>query len=463
MKLLPARVAAAAIVALIAGALTAIPASAATVSVTIDGVTYTADDSNVAAGATVTTYTQVGTVTAIDIEPQVVIGGDTYAVTTIGDHVFQAKGLTAVTIPENVITIGAFAFDGNHLTTVTIPDSVITIGSAAFYRSSITGLTLGTGLTSIGTSAFLGTRLASLTVPDSVTTIGGYAFADNLLTSLTIGSGITSIEGSVFRGNQLTTVEVPNNVTTIGDYAFINNLLTSVTLPDSVTSIGYAAFNSNRLTSFTIPGSVISLGDYSFNGNQLTSVTFDGNAPSIGISALGVVTQTNDPLVGFYSRNSGFTAPSWVAGEVRYRSQALATVTFDANGHGTTPAAVNVVVDDTVAEPADPTETGYTFDGWFDAATGGNAFAFATPITEDLTLFAQWSEVVPDPTPTPTPSPTATPSPSATAAADTEVAVAAGEELADTGATNTGLIWTAGLLLALGATALALRARRTHK
>ena len=68
------------------------------------------------------------------------------------------------------------------------------------------------------------------------------------------------------------------------------------------------------------------------------------------------------------------------------------TVTFDANGHGTAPAAQTVLSGTTATKPADPTASGWSFGGWFKEAACTNAFDFATPITGDITLYAKWTE-----------------------------------------------------------------------
>ena len=50
----------------------------------------------------------------------------------------------------------------------------------------------------------------------------------------------------------------------------------------------------------------------------------------------------------------------------------------------------------TVTEPADPTRTGYIFDGWFTADSGGTAWDFTTDaVTGDTTLHAQWTAIPP--------------------------------------------------------------------
>ena len=79
-------------------------------------------------------------------------------------------------------------------------------------------------------------------------------------------------------------------------------------------------------------------------------------------------------------------------------------VTFNLQGGG--PSAdfppQTVTHDETATHPAtEPTRTGFTFAGWFTAQTGGVIFDFSTPITEDTTIHAQWTENITLPPPVP--------------------------------------------------------------
>ena len=70
------------------------------------------------------------------------------------------------------------------------------------------------------------------------------------------------------------------------------------------------------------------------------------------------------------------------------------TVTFDANG-GTLSGNATVEVEEGKTITGAPTagKDGYTFDGWFDAATGGNKIDLSTyTVTKDVTLYAQYTE-----------------------------------------------------------------------
>lgn len=89
------------------------------------------------------------------------------------------------------------------------------------------------------------------------------------------------------------------------------------------------------------------------------------------------------------------------------------TVTFDYNyGNQGTYDTISVEHGKTVASPTNPTRSGYTFNGWYTAASGGSKYDFSTAITSDLTLYAHWTAkssssggsnsgggYVPDPTP----------------------------------------------------------------
>ena len=75
---------------------------------------------------------------------------------------------------------------------------------------------------------------------------------------------------------------------------------------------------------------------------------------------------------------------------IYYRSEQVYTVTFNANGHGTAPAAQTVSQGSKATQPTAPTATGYTFGGWYKEAGCTNAFDFNTAINANITLYAKW-------------------------------------------------------------------------
>ena len=70
-------------------------------------------------------------------------------------------------------------------------------------------------------------------------------------------------------------------------------------------------------------------------------------------------------------------------------------VTFDANGHGTAPAAQTVTYGTKATEPAAPTEEGWTFGGWYKESSCVNRWEFgADNVTGNTTLYAKWAQNV---------------------------------------------------------------------
>ncbi len=70
--------------------------------------------------------------------------------------------------------------------------------------------------------------------------------------------------------------------------------------------------------------------------------------------------------------------------------QAAYWVHFDAQG-GTAVESQSVQAGDTVSEPAEPTRTGYTFDGWYTEAVGGDKVPFPYQPADTTTLYAHWT------------------------------------------------------------------------
>ncbi|MDT0016042.1 InlB B-repeat-containing protein [Listeria swaminathanii] len=72
------------------------------------------------------------------------------------------------------------------------------------------------------------------------------------------------------------------------------------------------------------------------------------------------------------------------------------TVTFDNEGSISTESYKSDVI---ISEPTEPTKEGFTFEGWYDASTGGKKWDFATDKmpANDITLYAQFTETKTEP------------------------------------------------------------------
>ena len=165
----------------------------------------------------------------------------------------------------------------------------------------------------------------------------------------------------------------------------------------------------NAGASFTIPAEDTT---YYAHWTDIIHVEFDGNGGTAGTSSatfdpsvqtpitLPTATRTGHRFNGWYTAASG-GAKVGDAGEsfvptaptTLYARWTAYTVTYDANGGSVSPASASAGANGSVALPT-PTRTGYTFNGWYTAASGGtkigNGGTSYTP-TADITLHAQWT------------------------------------------------------------------------
>jgi uncharacterized repeat protein (TIGR02543 family) len=145
----------------------------------------------------------------------------------------------------------------------------------------------------------------------------------------------------------------------------------------------------------------------SHGGSAVTAITADEGT---------VVEKPTDPtrsgytFSGWFSAASGGTLYSWprtlnadltIHAQWRDNSQPAPTqYTLSFNSHGgSTVAAITVDEGTVVEKPTDPTRSGYTFNGWFSAGSGGTLYTWPHTLTADVTMHAQWQDTS-DPGPT---------------------------------------------------------------
>ena len=305
-----------------------------------------------------------------------------------------------------VTDIGESAFEWcRALTKITIPDSVINIKNKAFYdcnKLESVAVSQNSKLTNIGIEAFRGcSSLKTVDLPKSVTAIGDRAFYNcKELASVVIPAGVSNIKIATFLGCtalESITFKEGSILTSIEQNAFYEcEKLKSITLPKGLTSIAQSAFYKTALTSIEIPDSVVSIGGDAFCAcTNLQRIKIPASTCNV---AGNIFTACYKPIAVTY----GGAQEQWdnFGVELPEGSTVICTghtVKFDPNGHGTTPKNVYVENGKTIEKPADPTETGYTFKGWYYTENGvEKEFAFGengTPVTSSMTLKAKWSPI----------------------------------------------------------------------
>ncbi len=320
---------------------------------------------------------------------------------SIGNFAFSAvvdtktsevkHGVKEVEFPETLKTIGNTAFQNAPLTEVSLPDSVTSVGGGAFTNTEkatthIEKVKLSKGMTAIPAGMFTNQKVKNVEIPEGIKTIGARAFAGNRVETLKISGTVEKIDDYAFWNNQMKELEIPGNVKTIGRYAFqrtqdyIKATINKVILHEGLESIGKRAFYqtlTSECKSIDLPTTV----------KVLDAAAFEGNAKITLISL--VEDQAN--AKGDYTK----VVPQGKAHEIVL----VHKVTFDAGEGKADAETARTDKDGKLAELPDAVRDGYTFEGWFTAAEGGDAVTADTVFDKDTTVFAHWKKNVVSATP----------------------------------------------------------------
>lgn len=128
-----------------------------------------------------------------------------------------------------------------------------------------------------------------------------------------------------------------------------------------------------------------------YQGNQKVGTmnfTYSGSSPqTITITKMMIARIEGKASVGTYK-----DSPAYIINVSRETSYGTTyTVTFNSQGGSAVSPITGITPGTKITKPADPTRTGYTFDGWHKEAALTNKWDFANDtVTQDITLYAKW-------------------------------------------------------------------------
>jgi len=367
-------------------------------------------------------------------------------VTHIGDWAFGRLwySVTSVTIGSTVETIGEGAFfQVGHLKSLTIPNSVTSIGNEAFVEIGLETVIIGSGVTTIGDFAFANSSNLSVSVPATPPTLGTDVFSWSGSVCLNIPPAAGNAYSTANRWKDIpacgavsptswqcgspnladVTATLDNGVLTISgtgkmkDFTNFNDIpwwnsrqeVTDVIIENGVTYIGGGAGGNGEgaftefssLTSVTIPNSVTSIGAGAFIAvPNLTSMTnLAATPPTMGASVFAGLPVTACLHVPSGSKALYEAAPQWTDFScIQEIGSAVTTytITFNLNYTGAaTPTTSVTGTDGKLASlPANPSRSGYTFDGWYKEPGYTTLWDFDNDeVTESITLYAKWAVI----------------------------------------------------------------------
>ena len=343
-------------------------------------------------------------------------------------YIYEAGGTTEATyaliVPKEVtypVWVG-----GTQATESNKNDILGDGGKARFDPSTNTltlnGLTAGDGLHASGAS-IVSTGI-DLSVKGSATLSGsGYGI---YVSKNSEGGGNLTLDGATI--TYAVAGGSDSGIRADGNISISNSTIDVIAAKNGILAGGSISINGGTVTSeaagkgicashgnITISGGTVkatssagvNAGMEALNGkveikNGINSVTADGAGTALGAGNIMIgdelmIKEPEGGTVGdipgaYVIKNPDDSIATHVLIVPKEASVPSWTVTFDANGHGTAPTAQTVTDGGTAVKPADPTETGWTFGGWYTDAACTTAFDFSTPVTGNLKLFAKWTE-----------------------------------------------------------------------
>ena len=244
--------------------------------------------------AALTAYDNSASQTAVTIPNTLILGAETYAVTSIKEYVFSGNTtIKSVVIPDNVSVISYQAFAGcTALSEVKLPATTPSIVGSCF--DDCTSLPVTDGIRyadyllieptdktkstytiksdtrMIDSYAFwMCENLSSIVLPNTVEKIGSYAFSGcTSLVSVVLPNGLAELPNYVFdECTSLSSITIPKTVQTIGQGAFVKcTSLQQVNLSEGLKTIGRQAFvKCSSLQQINLPEGLEEIGDQAFH------------------------------------------------------------------------------------------------------------------------------------------------------------------------------------------------------
>jgi len=354
-----------------------------------------------------------------------------------------ASAATALT--SNSFTRTGYTFAGWN--TVAVGGGTAYANSASFPFTANTTLyaqwTANNNTITFDGNGFTGGSTATQTIATDATaalTANGYS-----RTGYTFAGWATSAGGAVAYANSASYAMGTANVTLYAQWTANNNTITfdgngftgGTTATQTIATAATAALTANGYTrtgytfsgwntlaggggtayansaSYTMGTANVTLyAQWTANNN---TITFNGNSSTGGSTATQTIaTDATASLTANGYTRTGYTFAGWNTlaggGGTTYANSAsytmgtanvtlyaqwtanTLTITYDSQG-GTSISNGSTTTGGNVADPGNPTQAGFTFNGWFVASSGGSAitFPFTHGQTANFTLYAQWT------------------------------------------------------------------------
>ncbi|EOI5700233.1 InlB B-repeat-containing protein [Listeria monocytogenes] len=326
-----------------------------------------------------------------------------------------------VTPIANLTDLYSLSLNYNQIEDISPLASLTSLQYFTAYVNQITDITPVANMTRLNSLKIGNNKITDLSPLANLSQLTWLEIGTNQISDINAVKDLTKLKMLNVGSNQISDISVLNNLSQLNSLFLNNNQLGNEDMEviGGLTNLTTLFLSQNHITDIRPLASLSKMDSADF-ANQVIkkparnfskTLSVPNNITSIDGTLVTPKTISNN---GTYDApNVNWSSPSYLP-EVRYtfkQDVAVGSTTSSYTGiiiqplnepldynvtfniDGNTSEVKTVTEEDLIPEPANPTKQGYTFDGWYDAETGGTKWDFTTGQmpANDLMLYAHFS------------------------------------------------------------------------
>ncbi|PSA40986.1 internalin [Listeria monocytogenes] len=326
-----------------------------------------------------------------------------------------------VTPIANLTDLYSLSLNYNQIEDISPLASLTSLHYFTAYVNQITDITPVANMTRLNSLKIGNNKITDLSPLANLSQLTWLEIGTNQISDINAVKDLTKLKMLNVGSNQISDISVLNNLSQLNSLFLNNNQLGNEDMEviGGLTNLTTLFLSQNHITDIRPLASLSKMDSADF-ANQVIkkparnfskTLSVPNNITSIDGTLVTPKTISNN---GTYDApNVNWSSPSYLP-EVRYtfkQDVAVGSTTSSYTGiiiqplnepvdynvtfniDGNTSEVKTVTEEDLIPEPANPTKQGYTFDGWYDAETGGKKWDFTTGQmpANDLMLYAHFS------------------------------------------------------------------------
>ncbi|EAE6668492.1 LPXTG cell wall anchor domain-containing protein [Listeria monocytogenes] len=326
-----------------------------------------------------------------------------------------------VTPIANLTDLYSLSLNYNQIEDISPLASLTSLHYFTAYVNQITDITPVANMTRLNSLKIGNNKITDLSPLANLSQLTWLEIGTNQISDINAVKDLTKLKMLNVGSNQISDISVLNNLSQLNSLFLNNNQLGNEDMEviGGLTNLITLFLSQNHITDIRPLASLSKMDSADFANqvikkparNFLKTLSVPNNITSIDGTLVTPKTISNN---GTYDApNVNWSSPSYLP-EVRYtfkQDVAVGSTTSSYTGiiiqplnepldynvtfniDGNTSEVKTVTEEDLIPEPANPTKQGYTFDGWYDAETGGTKWDFTTGQmpANDLMLYAHFS------------------------------------------------------------------------